>query len=80
MPARSHSSLAKIDLSTYFSCASLPTLSPTGMGSPGMQTVTSASSTTFDLDEFSYITAFTTPHSSPSMDLRLKKFKKTARF
>ncbi|KIJ07061.1 hypothetical protein PAXINDRAFT_19730 [Paxillus involutus ATCC 200175] len=74
-----HSSVA-IDLSTYFSCISLPTPSSAGMESPGMQTVTSASSATFDLNEFSYITAFTTPPSSPSMDLRSKKFERTDRF
>ncbi|KAF8835509.1 hypothetical protein BDN67DRAFT_425591 [Paxillus ammoniavirescens] len=80
MSPRLHSSVAEIDFSTYFSCVSLPTPSSAGMESPGMQTVTSASSATFDLNEFSYITAFTTPPSSPSMDLRSKKFERTDPF
>ncbi|KAF9224045.1 hypothetical protein BS17DRAFT_880098 [Gyrodon lividus] len=75
LPGR-NSSLSEMDLTAYFSCASLPTQSSADMESPEMQIIALASSTTFDLYEFSYVTAFTTPPSST--DLQTKQFEKVA--
>ncbi|KAF8553569.1 hypothetical protein OG21DRAFT_1510015 [Imleria badia] len=46
-----------------------------GLESPGMNTATTASDL-FDLHEFSYLTAFTTPPSSPSTVLDVETLKK----
>lgn len=46
-----------------------------GLESSGMDTNTPASES-FDLHEFSYITAFTTPPSSPSIIFDAERFKK----
>ncbi|KAG6381720.1 hypothetical protein JVT61DRAFT_324 [Boletus reticuloceps] len=68
--------LSRKDTSTVAS-VTLRTPHADVLESPGMDTATSISiSESFDLHEFSYITAFTTPPSSPSIVLDAETFKK----
>ncbi|KAF8448905.1 hypothetical protein L210DRAFT_3627548 [Boletus edulis BED1] len=68
--------LSRKDTSTVAS-VTLRTPHADALESPGMDTATSISiSESFDLHEFSYITAFTTPPSSPSIVLDAETFKR----
>ncbi|KAH7890879.1 hypothetical protein F5I97DRAFT_97692 [Phlebopus sp. FC_14] len=56
--------------STYYSCESIPISSIHALESPDRlgDSALSTSATTFDLDEFSYITAYTAPSASPDVE------------
>ncbi|KAG8221045.1 hypothetical protein J3R82DRAFT_2555 [Butyriboletus roseoflavus] len=61
--------------STSVASVTLRTPHAHGLESPGLDTNSSASES-FDLHEFSYITAFTTPPSSPSIIIDAETFKR----